>query len=176
MTSFFKEHIVGMLLFAIITGIIATYTYDKIFKSSPPNLIEIGSIESKERFEGVTAIVNVMVKEGQIDGSCVQKQAQKWEILDVALFDLNDDGIKEYLISGNAPCASGARMPLCWVYAKTNNEHRRLLNAGALDNLYVSDHRTNGFRDLVTKITTGAGTETFLTTLKYDGKEYRESK
>jgi len=139
------------------------------------NLIEIRSIQTRERFEDVTAIVNAMVNQGELSNTCVQAQPQKWEILDIASYDLNNDGINELLIAGNPPCAFGARMPMFWVYMKTSHGYQRLLNASALDNLYVSDQRTNGFRDLVTKVTTGAGTETYLMTFKYNGQEYREA-
>ncbi len=91
MTSFFKDHIVGMVVFAIITGIIANYAYEKMeYKAPSHNLIEIRSIQTRERFDDVIAIVNAMVNQGELSSTCVQEQPQKWEILDVASYDLNN--------------------------------------------------------------------------------------
>jgi hypothetical protein len=177
-SSFFREHLMGMVIFAISTGLAVSYLHDKFnlhdFNSSEAKLVRFESIRNPASWTETADIVHTMVDLRELDRTCVKKLADPTQTVEVATVDLNKDGKDEYIVCGTMPCAYGARMPMYWVFAKSGNGYRMLLSSGALDNLYISNQSSNGYCNLVSKIVTGAGSETFYITFKYDGHQYRE--
>jgi hypothetical protein len=124
----------------------------------------------------VIGLLRAMIRDKQIDKSCVDGEKDKASIIDVKAVDLNNDGIPEFWIAGNAPCAFGARTQMYWVYGKSGDNYRMLLSAGALDDMKVGNAVSKGYKDIVGMYLSGAGTVKEKVLFKYDGNIYKQAR
>lgn len=130
----------------------------------------IGELQVPAPTEVVNDIVEAMVRDNEIAGSCVAEQQDKAGIANVMMVDLNNDGRYEFVVEGNPPCAYGARRPMYWVYKKIDDGYQLLVSAGQLDSVSVSDQMTNGYRDIAV-VVAGANVDQF--SLRFDGYMYK---
>lgn len=116
-----------------------------------------------------TAIVDALVRDGQLDRACVNQQASSGDLVEVQAVDLNADESPEYVVEGLHTCACGAQRCYYWVYA--NQQNRLKLLAGVEANfLEAGRTRTNGFRDLIVYNAYGGRTQPIV--YKFDGASY----
>ena len=68
----------------------------------------------------------------------------------------------------------GANNCVAWIYKKTQNKYRLLLDAGAISGFEVQKSVTKGYRDVIARGHSSAW-ESVLALYKFDGKKYRLS-
>jgi hypothetical protein len=68
----------------------------------------------------------------------------------VTLVDLNGDGISEIIAQGSdeEPCTLTGNCAL-WVFMRSGNGYKLILERGAIQTFGICSSRTNGFKDLV---------------------------
>lgn len=134
--------------------------------------IAAGQNSGERKVPSNGAIVDALVRDGQISGACVRQEPSKAGLVRVQSVDLNSDGALEYLVEGLKNCACGAQKCDYWVYANKGNS-LKLLMAAQADRVEVGRAYTNGYRDLVvTYIYKG---DAGMTTLRFNGTSYTDT-
>ena len=82
------------------------------------------------------------------------------------------------LVSGDGkePCRLfGARRPMQWIYEKSGSGYRQLLNVGPVDSVIVLGGEHNGYKDIQLSASFKVGTEVYMETYVFAGKDYRRT-
>jgi hypothetical protein len=125
--------------------------------------------------EEVLAIVDALMKDGKVQGNCIDVQPNRDKIVKVTLVQLTENKQDQFLVEGNAPCAFGARDPMWYVYEKSAGKYRLIADLGATGGVDVSKNMTNGWRDLICNYTYEVGTRLAANVFKFDGTVYKYS-
>ena len=88
---------------------------------------------------------------------------------------LNRDGEPELRVHGLGPGICGAANCVTWVFQKTANGYRLLLDAGSINRIEPQRSYTKGYRDLMV-IIHGSAWESNLILYKFDGEYYNQAK
>jgi hypothetical protein len=93
----------------------------------------------------------------------------------VKLVDLNDDGVAEAIAQpvGEPNCSPTGNCPF-WVFQRTADGYRLLLNKAGVQTFTVQPTRTNGFLDLVLGMH-GSATEQTLFEYRFRDGRYRQT-
>lgn len=116
-------------------------------------------------------IVRQMVRDGQIESSCVAGAGGVSEVVGVSAVDLNRDGKTEYEIYGQGCACNGMRRCDQWLYRQTGGGYELLLGPLQADGFDMKKTRTNGYSDIA--IALPAGDDFFVQLYKYDGRRYQ---
>lgn len=115
-------------------------------------------------------IVQQMVRDGQLESSCVQAEGAL-KVVSVNPIDLNRDGKPEYEIYGQGCACNGMRRCNQWLYRQTAGGYELLLGPVQVDGFDVKKSRSNGYSDIA--IALPAGDDYFVELYKYDGSRYQ---
>ena len=88
--------------------------------------------------------------------------------------ELNRNGEPELRVHGLGPGICGAANCVTWVYQKTANGYRLLLESGCVNRIEPQESYTKGYRDLMV-VRHGSAWEADLILYKFDGESYREA-
>jgi hypothetical protein len=119
------------------------------------------------------AIVDALVRDGQLSKACVREDPPKEVLIDMRLVDLNSDGVSEYFVEGMRSCACGAQRCYYWVYAQEGRALRLIMVAQG-DRVDIGAERTNGYKDLI--VTYSYRGKVSKTTLHFKGASYTETR
>ncbi|MGA9995446.1 MAG: hypothetical protein WBP93_08535 [Pyrinomonadaceae bacterium] len=116
-------------------------------------------------------IVQQMVRDGQIQSTCVQEEGGESKVVDIGTVNLNRDGKPEYEIYGHGCACNGGRRCDQWLYRQTASGYELLLGPLQVDGFDVKKSLTNGYFDIA--IASPAGNDYFVELYKYDGSRYQ---
>lgn len=116
-------------------------------------------------------IVQQMVRDGQIESSCVEAEGGALKVVNINPVDLNRDGKPEYEIYGEGCACNGMRRCNQWLYRQTASGYELLLDPVQVDGFDVKKSQSNGYPDIA--IATPAGDDYFVELYKYDGSRYQ---
>jgi len=121
------------------------------------------------------AIVQQLVSDRGIDADCVREAGGASKVVSIVPIDLNRDGKPEFIVSGESGCASGASSPYGWVYSKSGNDYKMLLDAGPNQGISRKKTLTKGYYDLKITALGNASTnwKAQATTYKFNGTRYQ---
>ncbi len=121
------------------------------------------------------AIVQQLVHDRGITADCVREAGGASKVVSIKSIDLNSDGKPEYFVEGDSSCAFGANSPYGWVYSKSGNGYKMLIDAGPMQGISRKKTKTKGYDDL--EITTLGNFSTNwkaqTTIYKFNGTRYQ---
>jgi len=104
-----------------------------------------------ERKDIIEAL-SVQLRPGKMLGSAASEKKLLNDVKNtrVKLVDLNEDGIQEIIAqgSGEESCSPTGNCSF-WVFMRSGNEYKLILEKGAVQTFAISSRRTSGFNDLV---------------------------
>ncbi|HEY5885915.1 MAG TPA: WG repeat-containing protein, partial [Pyrinomonadaceae bacterium] len=136
----------------------------RIIWRQPPRA-GLGDISPEEK----TALVEQMVRDGDITADCVTQDGGPRKVASVWPVDLNGDGVAEYEVIGKGCGCGGMRRCQMMYYRKTSTGYQVLLNAGPSE-ASVKNESTNSYRDIA--VIVPAGNDMYGTVFKYNGTKY----
>lgn len=116
-------------------------------------------------------IVRQMVRDGQLQSSCVDAEGGASKVVNIRPVDLNRDGKPEYEIYGEGCACNGMRRCDQWLYRQAAGGYELLLGPEQSEGFDVKKSRSNGYFDIA--IALPAGDDYFVTLYKYDGSRYQ---
>jgi hypothetical protein len=145
------------------------------FASSVKNEINLQKTVSP-KVSVPTDLVGQMAKDIPDIRECLahSSQQQVMAALDTQILPLSP-GHNIFLMSGSGrePCKLfGARMPMQWIYEKTDNGYIKLLDVGAVDAVNILGSAHMGYKDLQLSSIYQAGTAVYTETYVFDGQNY----
>lgn len=119
-----------------------------------------------------TAIVQQMVRDREIEDSCVRGEGSS-KIVSISTIELNGDLNSEYLVTGSGCACFGARRCNQWIYRRTASGYEKIFDGFPADGIYPKKRRTNGYADL--EVVYPAGQSVDSAFYIFDGSRYREA-
>ena len=128
--------------------------------------------ESTATNEVKRRIVDQMVKDDQLQQSCIDEAGGIKNAIDIKSVSLSPNG-EQYLLFGGS-CGFGARTPIYWVYENRNGIIKMLGILGATDNVKITTQRTNGYYDIQISSYYGGDNSFHTFRFKFNGNEYKQ--
>lgn len=123
-----------------------------------------------------TEIAQTMLRNGDIDNSCVRQQGGLGTSVSIDAKFLNKDTQPEYIVSGSGSCCIGARRCNTWIYKKTSGGYAKIFGGreGLQGDVSVAKTRTKGYLDILTA--EYSGPDVFPAIFKFNGIQYKHWK
>jgi hypothetical protein len=114
--------------------------------------IKVTKALTPEERKALIEAISVLLRPGRKIGSAASEKKLLNDVknTNVKLVDLNGDGIPEVIAQGSGEeyCSPTGNCDF-WVFMRSGNGYKLILNKGAVQTFAISSKRTNGFNDLV---------------------------
>lgn len=119
-------------------------------------------------------LVEQLVKDGEVERSCVREQGGYLKVLDFSLLNLNKDKQPEYMMYGNGCACMGARRCNTWIYQRSDSGYKKIFG-GEMADIDITKKWYNGYLEITAAYPFGPDGMGF-TTFRFDGNTYRPYK